>query len=177
MRKVFIDLGAYDGDTIEQFYNWGHLLGDPYEFEVYAFEPNPEHQEKLKKLEDTKPKLKVSNKAAWTYDGFIDFTVDDVGSTIMQSKKNWGNGMIIPVPCFDFSTWLKQFKNDYVIVKMDIEGAEFSVLEKMIIEGSIWAVDRLWAEMHPNKVTDYTTTYKNNLVAQLKVMTDFWEWH
>ena len=29
MKKVFVDLGAYDGDTVREFYNWGKLTGDP----------------------------------------------------------------------------------------------------------------------------------------------------
>lgn len=177
MRRIFIDLGAYNGDTVEQFYNWGHLLGDPYEFDIYAFEPNPEHFDALKKLEKTKPNLMVSDKAAWTTDDQIDFTVDDVGSTVMKSKKNWGKGQVIKVDCFDFGDWIRQFENDYLIVKMDIEGAEFPVLYKMLKDDTIKCIDRLWVEMHPNKVTDYTTTDKNVLVERLKEVTDFWEWH
>lgn len=174
---IFVDIGAYNGDTIQQFYNWGHLLGDPHEFKIYAFEPNPIHKEALETLEKQKKNLTVSNKAAWVTNGKIEFTVDDIGSTVMKSKKNWGKGEIIEVECFDFSEWLQNNADEFVIVKMDCEGAEFPILERLIADNTIELIDMLWVEMHPNKVTDYSTTYKNNLVRKLKELTNFWEWH
>lgn len=174
---MFVDVGAYNGDTVEQFFKMGHLIGDPKKFKIYAFEPNPEHQKALRELQIIRPNLTVSDKAAWTNNGTIKFTVDDIGSTVMRSKKNWGKGTIIEVECFDFSEWIRKNADDFVIVKMDCEGAEFPILEKLIEDDTIRLIDMLWVEMHPNKVTDYTTTYKNNLVAQLKQLTDFQEWH
>lgn len=179
MKKIFIDLGAYTGDTIEQFFNWGHLLGDPKEFEIHAFEPNPKFHKKLKILAEQKSRVTIYPNVAWVKDGTIDFVPDNLGSTVMKSKVNWDQEKAVQVPCIDFSKWLEQFDfADLVIVKMDIEGAEFPVLEKLLKDRTINLIDHLWVEFHPNKVTEYTTTDKNELVEKLqRQVPNFWEWH
>ena len=47
------------------------------------------------------------------------------------------------VQAVDFSKWLMQNTRpqDSVVVKMDIAGAEFDVLEKMVVDGSVMLVD------------------------------------
>ena len=181
MRKIFIDLGALDGDTIKQFFTW-QQFGDPNEFEIYAFEPNPNMKKSMEDLVSQKKNIVYSEKAAWIDSGMIEFTVDKndhapFGSTVMKSKKNWGMGKIIQVPCFDFSKWLRQFENNFVIVKMDIEGAEFPILEKCIAEGTVSIMTHLWVEMHENKVRDFTTYDKEFLTERLKLLTNFKTWH
>lgn len=181
MRRIFIDLGSYDGDTIEQFFNWGKLIGDPYDFYIFGFEPNLKFREQHKSLQKNKRNVKIENKAAWTYDGTLAFWVDlanePVGSTAMKSKAEKLESVEELVQCFDFSMWLKQFKDDYVIVKMDIEGAEFPVLEKMLSDGTAEIPDKLFVEFHPNKVIEYTTTDKNDLIKRFKKFVDIEEWH
>ena len=56
----------------------------------------------------------------------------------------------IKVKAIDFGQWLKNNyrKEDVVFVKMDIEGAEYPVLEKMLKDGSMTYVDRLYIEFH-----------------------------
>ena len=83
----------------------------------------------------------------------------------------------IEVECFDFSEWVKQFKDDYLLVKMDIEGAEFPVLEKMLSDGTAGYMDKILCEFHPNKVQDYTTDDKNDLIRKLSKVTTVEEWH
>lgn len=182
MRHIFIDLGAYNGDTIEMFCKGEMIpLEVPItEYAIYAFEPNPVIFHTLK-WEGKAMSCVFDNKAAWTENGTIEFTIDNasspLGSTLMKSKKIWGKGTIIEVESFDFSEWIKQFKDDDVIVKMDIEGAEFPILEKMIADGTLSIIKKLFVEMHPNKVTDYTTTDKNELVEKIKQYTEYHEWH
>jgi len=83
----------------------------------------------------------------------------------------------IKVESFDFSEWVKQFKDDYLLVKMDIEGAEFPVLEKMLKDDTVSCIDKLLCEFHPNKATNYTTNDKINLIDRLSKFTIVKEWH
>lgn len=179
--KAFIDLGAYKGDTIEQFFNWGHLLGDPKEFEIHAFEPNPGCHKRLKTIAKQKGNVIVHPEAAWIKNGEVDLMVEGIGSTIMRSKKGWNDHKVIKVPSVQFSYWLwAEYADtwDFTVLKMDIEGAEFEVLEEMLKTNTINAIDHLWVEFHQNKVTDYTTQYKNELVDRIKkIVPNFWEWH
>ena len=46
-----------------------------------------------------------------------------------------GSHEIIRVPCFDFSAWLRSLP-EHAVVKVDVEGAEFPILERMVEEGT-----------------------------------------
>jgi hypothetical protein len=55
--------------------------------------------------------------------------------------------------CFDFSSWLiKSFTlRDDITVKMDIEGAEYDQLKRIIDDRSIFLVRRLVCEWHRDR--------------------------
>jgi FkbM family methyltransferase len=170
MRKVFIDLGSYKGDSIQEFFNWIQLIDDPKEYEIYAFEPNPV-LENQSIINAKKNKYYFKPWAAWIYDGKIDMAIDGtktpMGSTVMPSKVAiWDKFPHVRVECFNFSKWLADnfTPDDQVIIKMDIEGAEYPVLKKMIEEDTISLASYLFVEFHPNKVKDYTTTDTDELV-------------
>jgi hypothetical protein len=78
--------------------------------------------------------------AAWTHNGTVLFHEDGWSSRIGE----YGG----EVPCFDFSAWLQEMEPDRLIVKMDIEGAEVQVLEKMMVDGSDALVSELLVEWH-----------------------------
>jgi FkbM family methyltransferase len=66
----------------------------------------------------------------------------------------------LEVKCIDFSKYLKNNfnKNDYVICKMDIEGAEYDVLGKLIDDGTIDLIDEIYIEWHNHLLkTKYNT--------------------
>jgi FkbM family methyltransferase len=56
----------------------------------------------------------------------------------------------IQVNCIDFSNYLKKnfTEDDYVICKMDIEGAEYDVLGKLIDDDTINLIDEIYIEWH-----------------------------
>ena len=87
--------------------------------------------------------------AAWIYDGEIEIGGEgDATSHRLSDGKQ-------TVPCFDFSQWLAKLdrpKDDEIIVKMDIEGAEYEVLPKMLEDGTISLVQELIIEWHDWKV-------------------------
>lgn len=183
-RHIYIDVGAYDGDSIKYFMTARRGLpvaAD--EFELYAFEPNPAFAKKLGRLQKRYPNLlTVSTDAAWVADGTHEFALDQsktpLGSTLMASKHDiWNANPIVTVTTFDLDAFIRQFAGDYIIVKMDIEGAEFPICEKLLATGTIELIAQLWVELHPNKVTEYTTTDKLRLMKQLRRRTYFEEWH
>lgn len=182
MNNIFVDAGSYDGDSIEQFKNWRKIaFPDKEDWIIYGFEPNPKFRDKLEAL--ASDKVIISNRAAWIEYHTTQFALESsetpLGSTLMSGKKKiWDNNEKIDVQAFDFSAWLRQFEDDFVVVKMDIEGAEFPILEKMIADGTDKICDYLMVEFHPNKVVEYTTTDKNILIDKLKSRgVNILEWH
>lgn len=156
MKGIYIDLGCYDGTTINEFKRWRHLVNIDSEWKIYGFDPNPRFYDTWKKI----PNATIEAKAAWIFDGKIEFTLRPenapFGSTVMREKVDWGMGEILTVECFDFSKWLKQFELDYVIIKCDCEGAEFPILTKMIKDGTDLIPDQTFVEWHDTKLSSET---------------------
>ena len=69
-----------------------------------------------------------------------------------NSRGEWsssGSREVIRVPCFDFSAWLRSLL-EQPVVKIDVEGAEFPILKRMVDE-----VPMLWS---PSSWSSGTTT-------------------
>ena len=56
----------------------------------------------------------------------------------------------VEVPKINLSEWIEQNlkEDDYVILKMDIEGAEYDTLEKIITDGRLKFINKLYIEWH-----------------------------
>lgn len=183
MRKTFIDVGAYNGDSVEQFLNWFKIIDDVSEYEIHAFEPNKAISGGIKHLAELHDNIHFYDKAVWVHDGMVEFAVDSdkqpLGSTVESSKASiWNNNKHIMVDCIDFSEWLKQFSGySEVVVKMDCEGAEFEILNKLLDDGTLPIITLLLVEFHQNKAIKYTSDYKNELVKKLREYIEVHEWH
>jgi FkbM family methyltransferase len=153
-RKIYIDCGAFRGDTIKAFLN---SEPNSSEYEIYAFEPNP-YSRVHKRYGHL---FKVYHAATWIADGEMPFYISEPktetqAGTLLKQKTsgNLDKKHPIMVKTMDFSKWVADnFKlDDHVVVKMDIEGAEYKVLPKMIADGSICCIDRLYLETHENRI-------------------------
>ena len=150
MMNAFIDLGAFRGSYIKRFYKSSMYSPD---FKIYAFECNP-HLAAIQYGND----VTVIHKAAWTYDGELEFFVsrskpaDVQGSSIYKEKitGNLDTEHPVKVACCDFSKWLKETftPDDNIILKMNIEGAEYDVLEKCIADDTICYIKNAWIQWH-----------------------------
>lgn len=152
-RALFVDCGAYDGCSAVQF-----LLSEP-DFEAVSFEPNPA----LWPHFDGLP-TRLMRTVAYTFDGEIDFTIDPTdgdGSTLVKGKTidfygtiNDADCPVIRVPCIDLSAFLREAAETYdrIVLKLDVEGAEYDILEKLLEDGTIRHVDRLYCEFHSHKM-------------------------
>ena len=139
--KTYIDCGCFIGDTINIAERYGIK-------EIYAFDAVP-----FKEWENY-PNVKFEAKAVWIYDGEIDFCdLKTNGSTLISGKDKYTNDKLIKVKCFDFSKWLERFRGyDKVVVKMDIEGAEYEVLKKVIDDKNDDIITDLTIEFHAHKI-------------------------
>lgn len=171
--RVYIDCGAYNGDTLD----CEKLFGFKADYKI-AFEPNPNFFAILAQKEIDE----LHNAAVWIEETILPLAVDNTnspqGSTIMPGKKEaWERFPKIDIHAIDFSDFLRTYKNDEVLIKMDIEGAEFSVLDKMIKDGTASIPSKMYVEFHPNKVNEYSTLHKDSLIEQLTKLTHIKEWH
>jgi|10_taG_2_1085330.scaffolds.fasta_scaffold01603_8 FkbM family methyltransferase len=157
-RNIFIDCGGHNGQSIRKFKETEQYKEA--DWEIYSFEPN---FSLIKDYADKHPEYNIKNEAVWTESGEKEFYIDEKdgdGSSLLIEKTSRDgtveNNLAHPltVKAIDFSSWmLDNFrKEDQIIVKMDIEGAEYAVLQKMIKDGSLEYVNKLYVEWHHKKV-------------------------
>lgn len=150
--NVMIELGSYDCRGIRKFMNSPmHAIG----WTIHVFEPNPNLQ--VEPIEG----VIMHKEAAWVINGEIDFYVGkqdnkNYSSSVIANKKTGKLDLKRPIriPCVDFSQWIiSNFKqDDYIVLKMDIEGAEYPILSKMLQDGSMNYIDELFVEPHWDRI-------------------------
>ena len=170
-NKIFIDCGAHCGESIlEAKRRFGN------DIKIYSFEANTNLAEALIDHFKNDSNVKIENKAFWTDDSFIEFYLSTSwsdGSSVYKEKNSGGisENILLKVPCIDLSSFINSFdKDDYIILKLDVEGAEYEILNKMIEDGTIKRINELHGEFHPDKINkpeikvleEKVTTYLSN---------------
>lgn len=176
---IFVDCGSYHANFLEQVVNWGQLHADLHNSSVYSFEPNAKMYNYWKVIKDRHIRhlkdIQFINKAVWVKDTTISYTetADDIGGTVMGDKTKFNN--IIKVESIDFSNWIKQF-NEPILIKMNIEGAEYPVLEKMIQDGTDKLVDILFVEFHAKKMDNKDYWLNKELSIKKHLGNKLYDW-
>jgi len=165
-KCIFIDLGAADGNTLKDFVNgvYGPVQNCPSggQWEATLVEANPRFDAALKQAEVTYPGMVHSKNshAAYMCEAQTSFFLD----TQNHDHNYWGSSMSsnhidaqasgkvkVTVPTVNVLRLLYEttIPADYVILKMDIEGAEWDVLPCLAKANYANLVDRLMVETHP----------------------------
>jgi FkbM family methyltransferase len=150
-RRIFFDLGAYNGDTIEVALQH---LGD---FDdVYAFEPlagpfaEMERRFPSDKYHFYRLAGDIEESETRVYVGHAH---GDISSSLHIDNPNCNSADYQEIRTIDFPGFLsetcaKHGGNCYVILKMNIEGSEYRILERLLENGSINLVNKLYCDWH-----------------------------
>ena len=179
--KVFIDLGTYNGNVMKiackKFKDFDLFIG---------FEPMPDLYKEVKKRFAKRSKVKIYDKAVgikneksklyvhWAFKGGRKFI--GKGSTLLSGKTSGGlnEDVYVMVDVIDFAEYLSTnyTKDDYIVVKMDIEGEEYDLLKHLIDTGAIQYIDELYCEWHYHKMSasDITKERHDETVNKLNEM-------
>jgi FkbM family methyltransferase len=139
---------------------------------LYGFDPWPGLVETDTTFEGTRVILR--RRAAWIEDGEVEFArvrgLRAWNSTVMREKNTrneWsGAGDVIRVACFDFSEWLRGLPEP-PIVKLDVEGAELPILERLADQGTDSLVKELLVEWHDDRI-EGSSERRSAVVARLR---------
>lgn len=185
MKRIFIDGGANVGNSIEFFLN-SYPNAD--EYVIYSFECNPNL---FKELDSFSDKANIYHKALGTRNEKLDFFVGgDLSSSLRGDKftgkrkvnklihkvksvllGNKGWDRIIKVDVIDLADFVKNnfSKDDFIVLKLDIEGGEYDLIPHLIKAGLFDGyIDRLYGEWHYNKLDEVSLDDHKKILNDLK---------
>jgi FkbM family methyltransferase len=161
----FICLGAHNGDMVRVLDKLDTLkiLGKNYIVwdEIHLFEPQPQHADKLLKLQEQDKRVIYHPKAAYIKDGEMTFyiknTLGGIGSTLDKGKTTGGTTEMVVVQTIDFIKWIEDTttQEDFIFLDMDIECSEYYILPKLITSTMGDRINFLSVEWHDGKSTTW----------------------
>lgn len=179
-REVYIDLGANVGDTIVNY-----AKTNP-EALIYGFEPNPKLAESLRGRFGESSVL-IVEKAAWILDGVRKFYLgNDLSSTLIDGKRSMPDypefeisyDEHVLVETIDLSRWiLETFTNNVKItMKIDIEGAEYKLLQRLLDTDAIDLIQTIYCEFHHDRYPHVTTETHERIKAEVASRSELKIW-
>lgn len=198
MKNIYIDCGTHLGQGLLEFYKMFKM--DP-TWDIYTFEPNPYTLQLFVQYNQnfiTYNNIKYYNNAVSTHYDTVTFNIDNrpgegpigMGSSIM-SLDTWNPtagtnsenfNMTVEVDCINLREFVETFsKEDNIIIKLDIEGAEYDILEDFIQHNTLDYINHLYVEFHSNMFTN-NDEFQNREDEILKVLAskkhlNFTKWH
>ena len=179
--SILVDGGGNDCNGVRRY-----LSKFPSFHKIYVFEPNPFFHKSYEESD-----FILIKKAMWTSNCTLPFHISkderQVASSLLEDKLCKVNSEIKPyfydepinVECVDFSEWIKENikPNHLLTLKLDIEGAEYDVLWKMIQDNTIKFVNQLFVEFHQDTVVSKRETHAE-LIKELKkigITPQYWD--
>lgn len=114
-NEVFVDGGSFDGRTSMAFVDWCH---DNYK-KIYAFEPDPNNQNKCRQLLKDYCKYEIIEKGLWSRQTELKFNAIANGSSKVVEEGT----ITIPVVSMD-----EVIIDEVTFIKLDVEGSEYEAL-------------------------------------------------
>lgn len=153
---VAIDAGANVGDVTEIMAKTGAT--------VYAFEPNPHAFKVLAKKFAGRPNVHCLNKAVLDHAERLRLYFHENarwnpvkwsnGSSLLSFKKNVTAENSVEVEAVDLAEFIRSLGVPVKLLKMDVEGVECAIIEKLIDTGLVREIGYLVAETHEEGIPE-----------------------
>jgi FkbM family methyltransferase len=169
MRNIFLDCGAHMGESVAMFLR---KVAFAEKYEIHSFECNPSSIAFFNSIHGSKTNVTLHKKAVWTNNAGINFYLgSSPGCSVIKSEKsgNLDKENPIFVQSISLSDFIKENFDidDNIVLKIDIEGAEYDVLPDLIQTGAIKYIKNLFGEWHQAKI-DLPIESHDKLVENLK---------
>ena len=161
MRKIFLDCGSNDGCSVRKFQD---IKDKNQEFEYFCFEGNP----KLFKYHPVSDSCTFYPNIVYGSNEPIEFYIQGSGGGSTTSRRKYQGYLdkykceeekvkYNPVVLSDFIC--DNFSvDDYIVLKLDVEGAEYSILQNLLDRNKLSYINEIYIEWHMEQKTDYDDT-------------------
>mmetsp|Transcript_78512 Transcript_78512/g.141635 ORF Transcript_78512/g.141635 Transcript_78512/m.141635 type:complete len:305 (+) Transcript_78512:77-991(+) len=167
-RNIYLDVGGNDGQTVVDFMRrksklWKaasqHMSAETARlpWHTFVWEPNAQHHAQYDRILAEFPgQVTYYEAAAWTTTGNVTFYREQVkkksdGSSLLRSHPRVAaNSVASTVRSMSLPDWFRDNVryDDNVVLKVDIEGAEYDLMSAMMVTGAVCKADVLIVEWH-----------------------------
>ena len=177
MKKIFIDCGANKGQSAKAWLK--HIPTEQHhEWEIHCFEASkklyPTLERKISELQsqfdNSKKNITCHNKAVWIDNDGVQFhDMGNESSSTDARKRGIQKDKMKMVESINLSEFIKSYsKDDLIILKMDIEGGEYTVIPHLHETGALECVSTGFFELHAAKMSGTTLETDYNILRILK---------
>ena len=167
-ESTVVDVGGYLGE-------WSEKIKDKYNPNIYILEPIHSYYEGLVKKFGNEDKIKIFNFGLSSSSGKVKINLDNASSSLYKPGTGSQEVEISTVDSFMEDNSIEEID----LMKINIEGAEYTLLDRMIKSGIIEIVDNLqiqFHEEHENEITrDYIQSHLKNTHNLTYNYTYVWE--
>lgn len=171
-KTIFVDCGTNLGQGYTNLTKTLALSND----QIYMFEPSKYCYEKLVEKYSQYPNFHINQKAVWNknetrilniefcpiengfYGGATNILMENfkILDRDMGLMNEWPPKVSDEVECIDLSEFISTNidLNENIILKLDIEGAEYEVIDKMIDDDVLRHINTIAVEWHPHMRKD-----------------------
>ncbi|MEI8377266.1 MAG: FkbM family methyltransferase [bacterium] len=180
--SICIDCGSLAGYVTELFYLFGA--------KVYAFEANSRLANHQKDLFKTTPQIEIFDKAVWDknttltlsslcFDGIEDISGSSI--TLIDNTEVYKQDILQEnVEVIDLTEFIEKeiLPKRIYILKLDVEGAEFEILEKIILKGLYNHIDYIFCETHERffQNGEQRMAHIKNLIEKNNIKNIYLDW-
>jgi hypothetical protein len=132
---------------------------------LYGFDPHPGLVEMIDRVDGAV--VMTSRRAAWTYDGEI--------ALDLQANCTHVDAGMDKTPCFDLARWLLELPKAEIVMKLDVEGAEYVLLPHLIETGAIRRVNRLLVEWHVGRYANGLQSDRRAIMRGIDCPVEEWQ--
>lgn len=168
----FLDLGANDGCSIKKF----KLMMEEKnitDYEIYSFEAVPFFYKFLSQYESANTYVYMKAVSSFSGTTKIYLSKKSNGSSLCSDKisNSINKNKFIEVDTIDLAEFINKLtlnSNDELWVKMDVEGAEYELIEHLSTTGALNKITKMFMDWHYTKIPhiSYDTHKKcKNLIA------------
>lgn len=148
---IFLDIGSHIGQTLEE------VVKESYGFEkVYGFEPaRVQYQALVSRFSfHPAPNLRIFNYALGDHDGTAELygSNDQMEASLFPGKRDVDPAVSQTVNVCDVARFFREYVTVPAVVKINCEGGEIAILERLISSGEIEKIKAMLVDFDAFKV-------------------------
>lgn len=164
--EIVVDLGCCSYERVGRLEDSIHTLIKRFKPAVlFGFDPHPGLMDGVGRVYGTT--VVTSRRAAWTDNGLIHLELQGNCTHVVDNSGT--------TQAFDIADWVRALPEAKMVLKMDVEGAEYVLLPHLIEEGLMDRFSRLLIEWHTGEWAHGYESDRDIILAEIECPVEEWQ--